>query len=101
MCCVLCDQSVSAAHDPCKVATSVPLAGPESTGWTREYYGYLMSEASKWSGRHSTMFECVDKDPDAVPGESAHTDPALMYHVEAVCTGIDCPPYHACVMCTK
>ncbi len=52
------------------------------------------------------MFECVDKDPDPVPGEDASTDPAVMYHVEAVCTGIKCPPYVTekeltCVVCTK
>ncbi len=76
------------------------------TGWTREYYGYLMSGATLYSGYHRTMFECVDNDPDAVPGEGAHTDPAVMFHVEAVCFGLDCPPYDpvkelTCVVCTK
>ncbi len=88
------------------VQLMIPARYECPTGWTREYYGYLMSEGSKWGGRHSTMFECVDKDPDAVPGENANTNPAVMYHVEAVCNGIDCPPYHAekeltCVVCTK
>ncbi len=36
---------------------------------------------------------CMDKDPDPVPGEDANTDPAVMYHVEAVCNGIKCLPY--------
>ncbi len=82
----------------------IPVRYKCPTAWTREYYGYLMSEG-KWSDRHSIMFECVDNDPDAVPGESASTDPAVMYHVEAVCNGLDCPPYDpekelTCVVCT-
>ncbi len=64
------------------------------TAWTREYYGYLMSGATLYySGYHRTMFECVDNDPDAVPGESANPNTAQMHHVEAVCFGLDCPPY--------
>ena len=41
--------------------------------------------------RRSTV--CVDKDPEAVPGEAANTDGALFYHMEATCNGLDCPPY--------
>ncbi len=88
------------------VQLMIPARYECPTGWTREYYGYLMSEYSAASGRHSTMFECVDKDPDAVPGEVANSNPAVMYHVEAVCDGLDCPPYDpekelTCVVCTK
>ena len=75
------------------------------TAWTREYYGYLMAAGTKWSHHHRTMYECVDKDPDLVPGEGGDTDPAFLYHVEAVCDGLDCPPYDpekelTCVVCT-
>ncbi len=72
--------------------------------WTKEYEGYLMS------GHHShkrSMFECVDKGQESVPGSHANTDGALFYHVEANCdTGLPCPPYNNdkeinCVICTK
>ncbi len=58
------------------------------------------------AGRHSTMFECIDENPDVIPGESASTDPAVLYHVEPVCNGLACPPYDTgmeltCVVCTK
>ena len=48
----------------------------------------------------------MDKDPEAVRGEAANTDGAVFYHTEAVCNGIDCPPYDpekelTCVVCTK
>ncbi len=75
------------------------------TGWSREYYGYFMSETNQ-AGRHSTTFECVDKDPDMIPGESASTNSSLIYHVEAGCDGLVCPPYDpekevTCMVCTK
>ena len=48
----------------------------------------------------------MDKDPEAVRGEAVDTNGALFYHTEAVCNGIDCPPYDpekelTCVVCTK
>ena len=75
------------------------------TGWTREYYGYLMSTAHD-SGHYRTMFECVDKDQESLPGSGANTDGAVFYHVEAHCNGIPCPPYNNykelnCAVCTK
>jgi len=78
------------------------LSCPSS--WTREYYGYLMAS---YYGQHRTMFECVDRNPQSVPGSSANTNGALFYHVEAKCNvGIPCPPYDTqkevtCVVCTK
>ena len=75
--------------------------------WTREYYGYIMAElARSGSDRHSTMYECVDHDPDTLPQAGATGWPAAIYHVEVVCESIACPPYSAekeltCVMCTK
>ena len=53
-----------------------------------------------------TAAVCMDKDPEAVRGEAVDTNGALFYHTEAVCNGIDCPPYDpekelTCVVCTK
>ena len=56
---------------------------------------------------HSS-FDCVDVDPDAVPGGVANTDGALFQYVVASCNnkGLQCPPYQAnrvvsCAVCTK
>ena len=77
------------------------LSCPSS--WTREYYGYLMAACST---HRRTMFECVDQNPESVPGSIANTNGALFYHTEVKCNGIPCPPYVAqkevmCVVCTK
>ena len=78
------------------------LSCPSS--WTREYYGYLMTERYNY---HRSTFECVDQSPESVPGSLASTDGALFFHVEVKCNhGIPCPPYDAqkevtCVVCTK
>ena len=71
--------------------------------WTKEYEGTLMSGHI---GHRRTMYECVDKDAEAVPGTAANTDGALFYHVEANCNGMPCGPYDpekelTCVVCTK
>ena len=72
--------------------------------WSQEYVGYLMTE--KHDHKRNAVYECVDKDSEAVPGGHANTDGALFYHVGAVCgVGLPCPPYVAnraitCVVCT-
>ena len=53
--------------------------------WIREYYGYIMTE---WKGDHNynhgrTMFECVDKDQESLPGSHGETGGVQFYHVEA------------------
>ena len=78
--------------------------------WTREYYGYIMTEhrgIHNHSIRGRSMFECVDKDQESVPGSHADSVGASFHHVEADCnTGLPCPPYNNhmelnCVVCTK
>ena len=76
------------------------------TGWSREYYGYIMSEASNFGNRPTKTYICVDKNPESIPGSGPNTDPAVIYHVEAGCTGLPCPPYNpqkelTCVVCTN
>ena len=73
-------------------------------GWTREYFGYLMSGYSGHQGR--SEYVCIDKDQKSRPGSARNQNGALLYHVRAICTGIDCPPYNphqalTCVMCSK
>ena len=72
--------------------------------WTTEYQGYLMTE--RYSHRRNAVYECVDKDPESIPGSIANKNGALFYHVQAQCNGLLCPPYDkekelACVVCTK
>ena len=99
----------------CEVSTRskmlmIPAKATCPSSWTREYYGYIMTE---WIGRHNssvgrTMFECVDTDQESLPGGGhANTNGALFNHVEAVCNyDLPCPPYNSkqelnCVVCTK
>ena len=73
-------------------------------GWTSEYTGWLMSAHTS---HKATMYICVDKDAEALPGLGANKNAALLYHVHVECNnGIPCPPYQqvielACVVCTK
>ena len=103
-----------AVHDhnvPCAVSyastrvavTMIPAKTQCPSNWTLEYSGYLMSAHY---AHHRTMYECVDKNPDSVPGSASNTDGALFYHVEANCNGMLCPPYDpqkelTCAVCTK
>ena len=88
----------------------IPAKAYCPSGWTREYYGYLMTEFKGWREKNwirgRTMFECVDKNPEAVPGSYRNENGVLFYHVEASCNGLPCPPYDPnkelnCVVCTK
>ena len=81
----------------------IPAKTQCPTSWTLEYMGYLMSEHYTV---YRSMFTCVDKDGESVPGGGGNDDGALFYHVEATCNGILCPPYDTereltCAVCTK
>ena len=81
--------------------------------WILEYTGYLMTEYKTHS---KATYECVDKDPESVPGSHANVDGGLFYHVEANCNGLHvhlmmlrksspvlCAPseHHACMLIQK
>ena len=71
--------------------------------WTREYYGYLMTERYN---HHRSTFECVDAKPErAISGHANHNG-ALFYVVEPRCGSLPCPPYDqqkemTCAVCTR
>ena len=106
---------VSGHHDrnvPCAVCyvqnrtTSIMIPAKMNchSGWTREYYGYLMSDYVVTHYR--TQFICMDRNMEAIPGLQANTNGALFYHAEATCNGLSCGPYNtekelSCVVCTK
>ena len=87
------------------VALMVPAKIQCPTNWTLEYDGYLASDQRNNNGR--TMFECVDKTPESVPGLNGHSDPRAFFQlVEPYCSGLSCPPYDAgkeltCAVCTR
>ena len=108
---------LSSFHDhnvPCAVCHTltrgsvlmIPALTTCPSSWTREYYGYLMAERTHPNHARST-FECVDHNPQTVPGTRRNTNGALFFHVEVKCNyEIPCPPYDTqkevtCVVCTK
>ena len=83
----------------------VPAKYTCPTGWTREYYGYLMSEHDA-SNRHRTQYTCVDTAFKPVPGTPTSKNGLLFYFVEGRCGSLPCPPYDntrelSCSVCTK
>ena len=105
---------VAPSHDndvPCAVC-HVPTRGTVfmmpakytcPTGWTREYFGYLMSG---YHGHHRTEFSCVDNSLTPVVGSSHNHDGFLFYTVEGICGSLPCPHYInnkelSCAVCTK
>ncbi len=73
-------------------------------GWTKEYYGYLMSTSVH--GHYRTEFVCVDQAMSYAPGSRPDSPAAVFYHTEASCTGMPCGRYNQekelnCVVCTK
>ena len=83
----------------------VPAKYTCPTGWTREYYGYLMAEYSGNNHRRS-QFTCVDTALKSVVGSSANKNGLLFYFVEGRCGSLPCPPYDntkelSCAVCTK
>ena len=103
---VLHDDNVPCAvcYSPVRIAlVMIPAKLTCPHGWTREYHGYLMSGHLN---QHSSTFECVDHNAEAVPGSQSNVNGALLYHVEADCSGLPCEPYLpekelTCVVCTK
>ena len=101
---VLCAVCLATAH-----TTVLMLPGKTTcpTSWTKEYEGYLMTERTLNRGHHRSMYECVDKSQESVPGSQSDENGALFYHVEVNngCTGFRCPPYDrvkelTCAVCT-
>ena len=97
--CAVCYVSTRAAMIMIPAKTLCP------SSWIREYYGYLMTEREH-NSHHRSSFDCVDVNPDVVPGGAGDTNGALFQYVIATCNGLQCPPYQvkqvvSCVVCTK
>ena len=74
-------------------------------GWSREYWGYLMS--SRYSHKQQMDFYCVDAEPEFLRGGAANSNGYILYVVEIRDNGGNIfPPYVdgrelTCVVCTK
>ena len=96
--CALCYLSDKGTSVMMPAKTSCP------SGWTKEYYGYLMAEHTRH--KHRTEFVCVNKDLESLPGSQHHINSGHFYYVEGHCDGVPCPPYNNykelnCVVCSK
>ena len=81
----------------------IPAKTTCPSSWTQEYNGYLMAE--RYNHYRST-YECVDQNPESVPGSAGYQAGALIYHVQVTCSTIACPRNTAgrelaCAVCTK
>ena len=56
---------------------------------------------------YRSTYECVDEDPESVPGLNSYNGyNTFLFHVEADCSGLPCPPYDTqkkltCVVCSR
>ena len=92
----------------CKTYRSTTIMMPATyscpSGWTLEYWGYLMTSKDN---RHRGEFVCVDSSAQPLPGGRGHTPEAHdLWHVEAYCNVIPCPPYNdyqelTCAVCSQ
>ena len=98
------DVPCAVCHGTTRVAVlMIPAKTSCPTSWTKEYDGYIMSEHIN---HHRTMFVCIDRAQESIPGTGANNDGPLFFHAEADCTNLPCPPYNNdqelnCVVCTK
>lgn len=74
-----------------------------TSSWTREYYGYLISNVHD---SKRTTFICLDVDAEGIAGTQANDNRAWLYFVEVRCPATQCPHYTvgdelSCVVCTK
>ena len=73
------------------------------SGWTREYYGYLMSS---YSGHQHTQYTFMDVALKPANWLLVADDNGLLfYFVEGRCGSLPCPPYDetkelSCAVCT-
>jgi len=89
----------------CTALYMLPAKYTCPTGWTTEYYGYLMAEHNG-GNCHRTQYTCFDTALKPAPESSADNNHMLFYFVEGRCGSLPCPPYDntrelSCAVCTK
>ena len=69
----------------------IPAKTQCPTHWTLEYIGYLMTKHHNAAG--PKMYECIDKDPESIPGLGASGELAMSFNpVEPLSSGISNEP---------
>jgi len=82
----------------------VPAKYTCPSGWTREYYGYLMCEDDS---NYPSQFTCVDNGLKSLSGSASDKFSMRFSFVEGRCgQSLPCPPYDntrelSCAVCTK
>ena len=84
----------------------VPAKYTCPTGWTREYYGYMMTD---YYPNYRSQFVCMDTAFKSAKGggpKSTYFGGWHPHFVEARCGALPCPPYDSitelsCAVCTK
>ena len=96
--CALCRVSRSAS-------VMIPGTNVCSSGWTKEYSGYIMANYHGYTG--SSEFICVDSTHDHYSDTTQSADSEnIIYYTHVKCGALPCPPYIdekivTCVVCTK
>lgn len=74
------------------------------SGWTRDYWGYLMTKS--YGSKGNTDFICVDEDAEYVPFSHADSGGNKLNPVQGHCYVLPCGPYVrgrelTCAVCSK
>ena len=101
------DQDVLCAVCEVKQRTRQLMISGRTTcydGWTREYWGYLMT--GHYSHSAQAKYYCIDANPEVLPEGTADQNGFLLYLVEVRGDSLEKTPYIQgrelpCVVCTK
>ena len=85
---------------------TIPAKPSCPSGWTREYFGYMMS--SYYGHAQQVDPVCVDHSPDIVPGSQGNQNGILLYFMRVICrpNSIPCGRYKSnlaitCAVCSR
>ncbi|KXJ29244.1 short-chain collagen C4 [Exaiptasia diaphana] len=82
----------------------IPATYECPAGWSKEYWGYLVSEC--YNHANQKNFICVDQDAEPVKGSYRSRAGAYLFGVKGRCGSLPCLPYVegrelTCAVCTK
>ena len=86
------------------IATTFPAWKQCPTGWTQEYWGYLVSQ--HYTHASNKVAVCMDEAPQVIQGGTRNQNGALVYNVEAACGSLPCQSYInggelTCAVCSR
>ncbi|XP_070174211.1 golgin subfamily A member 6-like protein 10 isoform X2 [Littorina saxatilis] len=94
----------AACRVPRTTSLMIPGTNVCSSGWTKEYSGYIMAGYHGYPG--SSEFICVDSSHGYINTSQNDDNQNLIYYTHAKCGALPCPPYVdeklvTCVVCSK